>query len=1048
MTQPTISAFFKRSPSKQKRTLSPIDLTTDGESPENEHLSKRFKASQPSPSRPFEQWSFAPSKESHSEISPVEVLQMRTERHEAFKKKFLQADTPSPCADHAIHMQDKEEEESEQDINILTGKQATVNIPRTKKRKEIGPSGQPYTPLELQVLQLKKENPRTVLMIEVGYKYKFFGDDAKVASKELGMVAYTDRNFLVASIPTERRDVHLKKLLSQGYKVGIVGQVETAALKKVGTNRNAPFERQLLHLYTAATFVDKVGSLDDMERFSPPLLLCLIEERIQSRQNDVRFGFVTVCPSTGDVVWDDFEDTPMRIELETRLAHTTPTEFLLPAAGLSEPTKKLLSHFASSSMAGKNIRTENFDSVVSYDDAFDYVSDFYVSKRHSSNASESVRSGNQMARVVDFPKRVTIALAHILKHLSTLGIAEALLETEFFDQFTSRVHMLLAANTLSNLEVFRNETDFTVKGSLLWVLDNTRTKFGARMLKHWISRPLVDKRALQERASAVEEILESSNTKLHVLRDILKDLPDLAKGLCRIQYGQCTPEELAVLLPALNKVANAFIPVLEPAMVGFKSEILNNVIFSLPKIKESVKEILDAIVLEKASQGEKESLWSDPERYPAINDTEFAIRHVEAELTDELRKEFYKVRKLLRLPSLQWMTIAGDEYIIELNRRERRPIPDTWILHTKTKTKERYRTPEVVEKLMERTRYQEILQGEANKAYHSFLQEMSSKHYTALREAVTQLATADCIISFAHVALRNNYVRPELTESDVLEIVDGRHPMIEALRHDPFVPNSINMGEGAPRSKIITGPNMGGLSSSVRMVALIAIMAQVGSYVPATSVKMGLLDSILTRMGASDDLAKGQSTFMVEMSETRDILSTATSKSLVILDELGRGTSTFDGMAIADAVLHQLVETTKCKTLFITHYPLVASSLECRFPRDVENLHMDFEAQTRIDGKREVTFLYRLVKGLVSESFGIECGRLAGLPESVLGAAVSRASNMQTMIRQRTKYNRLRNLASLLNLCLTTSSSAEVVLKELKYHLELLRMSEDSEQFD
>ncbi|KAF8626218.1 hypothetical protein AX15_004907 [Amanita polypyramis BW_CC] len=1001
--QPTISSFFK----PKKRPISPIDLTEDDSSVQHvSKKSKHFEEAQDSHPGLLEQWSFASSQSANMES--LENEKRKRERHELFKNKLLQADiSPSqrnPSLDYTYLLPDDEEGEESREQDIPSHRQRAAHPMRAKKRKiqEIGPSGEPYTPLELQVLKLKREHQGTLLMVEVGYKYRFYGDDAKVASKELGMVAYTDRNFLVASIPTHRRDVHLKKLLSQGHRVGIVGQVETAALKKAGDNRNAPFERKLLHLYTAATYVEALGSSDDTERFMPPLLMCLIEEQTHKGPNDVRIGIITVCPSTGDVVWDDFEDTPMRIELDTRLAHTRPAELLRPSESLTGPTNKLLSHFASSLITETRVRIEIIPEVMPYDEAFDFVSDFYVSRQHSAKASADFASGKLLAAAVDFPKRVTIALAHVIQHLATFGISDVLLETKFFDRFSSRIHMLLGANTLSNLEVYRNETDHMVKGSLLWVLDNTKTKFGARMLKQWIGRPLTDKRVLQGRGEAVEEILESSSEHLHVLRETLKELPDLAKGLCRIQYGQCTPQELAVLLPAFNKIANAFGPTSHPSDVGLKSQILNNIIFSLPKIKEPIKEMLSAISLEKAAEGQKEKLWRDSQQYPAIIEMELAVQRIEA----GLREELAKVRRLLRMPSLQWITVAGDEYLIELDRNKKRPIPDTWVCHSKTRHRERYRTLEVISKMEERSRYQEMLQAEASKAYQSFLQEMSCKYYAPLRDAVMHLATADCIISFAHVALRNNYVRPQFTDNDdMLEIVDGRHPMIEELRSDPFVPNSVKMGDDMARSKIITGPNMGGKSSSVRMVALIAIMAQIGSYVPAGVVRMSLLDSILTRMGASDDLAKGRSTFMVEMSETRDILCTATSKSLVILDELGRGTSTFDGMAIADAVLHQLVQSTKSKTLFITHYPLVAASLEHRFPHDVENLHMDFEARSRIDGTREVTFLYRLARGLVSDSFGIECGRLAGLPESVLSMAADRAASMKSEVQQRLRQN-------------------------------------------
>ncbi|KAF8061576.1 DNA mismatch repair protein MSH3 [Lyophyllum atratum] len=1055
--QPIISSFFQPSQrvASSKRAASPVqvDLTADSDGEPPLKKVKSVKAAYNSPERSSagaaDQWRFTPVSPDKPETSAApnqrseaEIAAAR-ERHETFKKKLLLENKPRIRKDDLsklesepapIEVQDTDSagEESDHVFKELSlmfsnkgkGKSKAVSAPTRKPKKSpvVGPSGEPYTPLENQILQLKADNPGTLLMVEVGYKYKFFGEDAKVAAKELGMVAFNDRNFLVASIPTHRRDVHLKNLLSKGYRVGIVNQIETAALKKVSDNRNAPFTRKLTHLYTAATYVDDLNSVDDLEPYTPPPFLCLIEESKGKTSGEVSLGMITICPSTGDVVWDSFDgclrfvDTLMRIELETRLVHTRPTELLLPKDGLSVPTTKMLHHFTGTSSAGHKIRTEHFAKTMSYIDAFQVVSDFYTDKTKAAAASESFKSGRLMAEVADFPKRVVIALAHAIKYLSAFSIADALLETRFFSKFTTKAHMLLAGNTLTNLEIYRNETDQTTKGSLLWVLDRTKTKFGARLLRSWIGRPLVDKRVLQDRVEAVEEIIASPSEELVTLRQILRKLPDLARGLCRIQYGQCTPQELAILLPAFNKVAVAFGTVATPPDVGFKSSLLNEIIFSFPKLQEPMKELMSAISLKHSADGKKDAMWTDPERYPDIADADMAIQHVAVELEDQLKA----IRKLLRMPSLKWTTVAGDEYLVEVKRSENRPIPDHWVMHSKTKFFARYQPPTVKEKLDEKAQYQETLQAAANEAFSSFLEEIALNYYGVLRDAVNKLAVADCLLSLALVALQDNYVRPTFTDDDTLEIVDGRHPMVESLRPDPFVPNTILMGGGKPRSKIITGPNMGGKSSCVRMIALIAIMAQIGSYVPAASVKLGLLDSVLTRMGASDDLARGRSTFMVEMSETSEILHSATQNSLVILDELGRGTSTFDGMAIADAVMQQLVETTKCKTLFITHYPLVASNLESKLPLDVENLHMGYEAESRINGTREITFLYRLIPGMATESFGIECGRLAGLPESLLTVAEESASKLQMNVRDRTKRNRLFKSARLLAECLSS----------------------------
>ncbi|TDL27572.1 DNA mismatch repair protein MSH3 [Rickenella mellea] len=911
---------------------------------------------------------------------------------------------------------------------------------RGKVVEDIGPSGETFTPLEKQVKELKERYPETLLMVEVGYKYRFFGDDAKIASKELGIVCFPDRNFLTASIPTHRREIHLKKLISQGYKVGIIGQTETAALKKVSDNRNAPFERQLTHLFTAATFIDDLNSLDNPARDgagAAPPVVCITETLLGGIGADERvsFGIVAVTPSTGDVVWDEFEDGFMRSDLETRMAHIRPSEMLLPEKKLSNATEKMLTYFTSSfsDVTGKHerIRIERFNGLMKYTKAFECLSEFYAHKKGS--ASDDFNSGKLLAVVSNLPQSVSIALAHILDYLNSFGLANVLTRTEFFTKFTERHHMLLNSNTLANLEIYCNQTDFSSKGSLMWVLDRTKTAFGARLLRSWVGRPLLDTDALHSRIDAVEEILttESVRTRECIvrLRDLLKSLPDIAKGLCRIQYGKCSPKELSILLPAFNKVAKAFEPFESQQSVGFKSDMLNDIVFSLPKLRECTQTIIASINLKKAADDKRAELWTDPDKYASISELQFGILAVESEIQDQLKI----IRKILKKPAAQWTSMAGEEYLIEIKKNEKREIPLDWHVVSSTKFTRRYHTPEVREKLKERAQLQETLDAESNKAFRSFLAEIGNDYYAPMRSVVNKLAIADCLLSMATIAAQEGYVKPTIDPTGGLNIVDGRHPMVEAMRSDPFVPNTITLGGAHPRNTIITGPNMGGKSSVVRMIALIALMAQVGSYVPASSASMGLLDAILTRMGASDELMRGRSTFMVEMSETSDILHAATAKSLVILDELGRGTSTFDGMAIASAVLEHLVQSTRCKTLFITHYPLVASELQHKYPQELRNVHMGYTEDTRIDGTRNITFLYRVTNGPASGSFGVECARLAGLPESLLEVAKSQGTEMQANVEAKTRSNRTRKCCSLIQrLMMCTIAERQVLLEDLK----------------
>ncbi|KAJ7172624.1 muts domain V-domain-containing protein [Mycena filopes] len=975
--QAKISTFF--SPGRTKRPAS------HGVDPRLEPPLKKHKTDlslQPLASSSqgrAEQWRFTSEKDLSTNGEPGPSSRNRS--REEFRAKLLSGKAISTAPPASVNPF----EELSEFFSAKPSKGQKKKVTR-KPAEEVGPNGRVLSPLEKQVMGIQRDNPGVVLMVEVGYKYIFFENDAKVAAKELGMVCFLpdQRALLVASIPTHRREIHLKKLLSQGHKVGIVEQVETAALKKVGDNRNAPFDRKLVHLFTAATYVDDLDSVEVVDKFTAPRLLCIIEGKSTAPGLDVRIGMVSVSASVGDVVWDVFDDSLMRIELEVRRVELL---FLIPHQ-LSFFTPADFDLHLRAPSSGAKIRTESFDDVMPFTKAFDFVSEFFD---NSGPASDQL-----LASITDFPKPVVVALACTIRYLSAFDIAATLSQTAFFTKFTTKSHMLLTGNTLANLEIFQNETDCTTRGSLI-----PATPFGARMLRDWVGKPLIDKSALQLRIDAVEEIVESSSAKLVSLRQLLKRLPDLAKGLCRIQYKKCTPQELAVLLPAFYKIGNAFADIRTPADVGLKSQLLNEIILALPPLKDPMRRLLDAIHPKQAAEGKKDSMWQDSSKYPLIEDNIWLSR---PEIDQELVS-----RKRLKMPSLKWSAIAGEEFLIEVKKSDKRPIPDTYHPVSKTKYFERYRSPVVTEKLKERARYTESLQIEAKKAFVQFLDEVGA-HYAILRDAINKLATADCLLSLAQVALQDNYVKPEFIEgSDTFEIVDGRHPMVEALRPDPFVPNSVFFTNDS-KSKVITGPNMGGKSS---------FMAQIGSYVPAKSVKLGMFDSVLTRMGAYDEIARGRSTFMVEMTETSEILRGASPKSLVILDELG-----CRGMAIAYAVLNHLVASTQCKTLFITHYPLVAVELEKKFPERVQNVHVGYQSETSgVNGRRDVTFLYRLTSGIAPDSFGVECARLAGIPESILKNATSESSKMESTVATRAKRNMSLRRLELLKVLLRKDSS-------------------------
>lgn len=309
----------------------------------------------------------------------------------------------------------------------------------------------------------------------------------------------------------------------------------------------------------------------------------------------------------------------------------------------------------------------------------------------------------------------------------------------------------------------------------------------------------------------------------------------------------------------------------------------------------------------------------------------------------------------------------------------------------------RFHTPQIIQMIRQRDQHKESLAAECDKAFKRFLEQISSK-YQELRDCVQSLAILDCILSLAAVANQPGYSKPEFTSETIIDVKEGRHPMVEQLLLDAYVPNDITLCQNSKRAMLVTGPNMGGKSSYVRQIALISIMAQIGSYVPAASATLGLLDAVFTRMGAFDNMMAGESTFMVELSETSDILKQATPRSLIILDELGRGTSTHDGVAIAHAVFDYIVQDLKALLLFVTHYPLLSRFGEM-YPDEVTNTHMAFEEAG--EGGEDITFLYRVAEGVAHRSYGLNVARLAGLPKSCLELAAVKSRQLEAEMKER-----------------------------------------------
>ncbi|KAI1614480.1 DNA mismatch repair protein msh3 [Exophiala viscosa] len=994
------------------RTLRPIAA--------NGQINATTAVEPPTPGRTSKYiFSSSPLQENHDvEVVDNAEKRRREELHRKFVKKLGKPDSIAEIKRRNRALEEdtgNDEHEDAEDEHVEEPPKASARSRAGTKR-----GGNKLTPMEKQVIEIKKAHMDTLLVVEVGYKFRFFGEDARIAAKELGIVcipgkfrydehpseAHLDR-FASASIPVHRLHVHVKRLVAAGHKVGVVRQLETAALKAVGDNRNAPFVRKLTNLYTKGTYIDDIEGIEEDTRASPApqspstgFLLCMTEINVKGYGNDekVHVGLLAVQPATGDIVYDDFEDGFMRSEIETRLLHIAPCEFLI-VGDLSKATEKLVLHLSGSktNVFGDKIRVERVaKGKTMAAEAHNHISSFHAEKLRASQSDQN-KAAKIFDKILGLPENVCICLSAMIYHLSDYGLEHVFQLTKYFQPFSARSHMLLNGNTLTSLEIYQNQTDHSTKGSLYWMMDRTHTKFGGRLLRKWVGRPLLDRRLIEERLDAVEELLDTDKAiGVDKLRRVLSKIrTDLEKSLLRIYYGKCARPELLNVLQSMQFLATEFAYVTDAASTGFESPLISSAMTSLPLILTEVLAYLEKINLQAAKSDDKYDFFQDAAETDAITEHKMGIASVEHDL-DVFRTT--AAEKLGKKRPIDYMTVAGIDYLIEVDNNSAtiKKVPASWIKISGTKKSSRFHPPDIVTLIRERDQHKEALAAECDKAFKDLLADISTQ-YQLFRDTIQSLATLDCLLSLANVASQPSYVRPTLTDQIRLDVEGARHPMVEQLLIDAYVPNDISIAHDQTRALLVTGPNMGGKSSYVRSVALISIMAQIGSFVPASSATMGILDAVFTRMGAFDNMMSGESTFMVELSETSDILKLATEKSLVVLDELGRGTSTHDGVAIAASVLDYLVREKRCLTLFITHYQMLAR-MASGFPAgELKNVHMRFTEED----DENVTFLYEVGEGVAHRSYGLNVARLANISESVIEVAKGKSAELETTTRAR-----------------------------------------------
>ena len=793
------------------------------------------------------------------------------------------------------------------------------------------------SPMMEQYFQIKQNYADTLLFFRLGDFYEMFFEDAKIASKERELVLTgrdcgQEERAPMCGVPFHSADSYIAKLVSRGYKVAICEQVEDPAQAK------GIVKRDVVRIVTPGTVIE-ISMLDEGKNNF--LASVYITEK--------SCGAAFVDVSTGEVHLDSFTDGSDASRLMNQLGCFNPSEVLLNkyASSIKEVTR-----FISDRLSSRcQVLNDN---------------DYNESLCKNAVISHIDETSEQYAEF-DRNNALLLAFGSALNYLENAQKTklENINEVEFFgsDKFLS-----LDLTARRNLELTETQIRREKKGSLLWVLDHTKTAMGKRLIRNWVEQPLLSFSAISARQNAVEELV-GNTILLDTEMSLLSDMYDLERIMTRIVYGTANAKELRTLSLTIDKLQG-----IKASLKGVKSKMLTE-IYDEIDLLEDVNSLINASIVDEPPLTVREGGMIRAGYNEELDSLHDIVTNGKGYLTavEQSEQEKTGIKKL----KIGYNRVFG--YYIEVTNSFKDLVPEHYIRKQTLANCERYITQELKELESKVLGAQERIV----RIEFELFSEIRSKIANELeRVRVTGKAVArlDVLCSLAYTAVTNNYVRPTVDTSDDVIIKDGRHPVVELmLGGAPFVPNDTHLDCGDYRSAIITGPNMAGKSTYMRQVALIVLMAQIGSFVPASSAKIGIVDKIFTRVGASDDLSQGQSTFMLEMTEVADILKNATSKSLIVFDEIGRGTSTFDGMSIARAVLEYTADKKKigAKTLFATHY------------------HELTELENTVDGVKnyntsvkkrgdDITFLRRIVKGAADGSYGVEVAKLAGIPKTVV----------------------------------------------------------------
>ncbi|MCS6132786.1 DNA mismatch repair protein MutS [Clostridium botulinum] len=787
------------------------------------------------------------------------------------------------------------------------------------------------TPMMVEYMKTKEEYNDCILFYRLGDFYEMFFDDALTVSRELELVL-TGKNCgleeraPMCGIPHHAAAAYIPRLVTKGYKVAICEQLEDPKQSK------GIVKRGVVKVITPGTFIDSNSNLENDNTY-----LMVISE------HEDKFGIAMSDISTGEFKTTSFNN--IKMSLLDEISKVSPKEILVDN-NISEDLLEEINNILPVLITKKDFN----EFLVSKEELIEQFSDLEV-------------SGLTIER--EIPSKVLLKYINETQKMSLTNI-------NLLEQYEIINYMTIDGNSRRNLELTESIREKTKKGSLLWVLDKSATSMGGRTLRKWIDEPLIVKDEIEKRLSGVEEVFNSIGFN-EDLRSALKEIYDIERIVGKISNKNVNAKDLLSLKSSLDKL-----PCIKKLLKDTSSELLKGYYENLDELID-VRDLLNDSIKEDPGLGLKEGNIIKDGYNNLVDELRQSKLHGKEWIAalENREREFTGIKSL----KVGYNKVFG--YYIEISKSNYNSIPEGRYIRKQTLANaERFITEEL--KVME----DKILGSEEkliNLEYSIFVEirDKIEKEISRLKKSARIISDLDGISTLALVALENDYIKPEINTNGLIKITDGRHPVVEkVIGKGDFVSNNTALNQTDKELLLITGPNMAGKSTYMRQVALITLMAQMGSFVPATSANISICDKIFTRIGASDDLAGGKSTFMVEMWEVSNILKNATSNSLVLLDEVGRGTSTYDGLSIAWSVIEYITKNKnlRCKTLFATHYHELVK-LEGILP-GVKNYSVAVKKL-----KDSVVFLRKIVEGGADESYGIEVAKLAGLPENVINRA-------------------------------------------------------------